>query len=112
MSMDPNVDKVCQTMQDRAYMGYRKYGTTTERKDIDLVGWLVHLQEELMDACVYIERIKQDVHTDTKEREFQGRQAFDDILNLQPSTGLPTNLSTLRTKEFIQSIYPPSSLDG
>ena len=41
--------------------GYKKYGVTTERKDIDLMGWLQHLQEELMDACVYVERIKSEL---------------------------------------------------
>lgn len=111
MSMDPNVDRVCQKMQDRAYMGYRKYGTTTERTDINLEGWLTHLQEELMDACVYIERIK-NVPTDSKERQLQGGQTFDGLPHLQPSAGLPSDLSTLRTKEFIQSVYPPASVDG
>lgn len=61
MSFDPNVDRVCQSFQDRAYVGYAKYGCTTERKDVDANGWLTHLQEELMDACIYIERLKQEV---------------------------------------------------
>ena len=51
---------VCQ-YAERAQKGFKKYGTTTERTDIDLVGWLQHLQEELMDATVYIERIKHEL---------------------------------------------------
>lgn len=47
--------------QDRAYNGYAKYGCTTERTDVDLLGWLQHLQEELMDATIYIERLKKEV---------------------------------------------------
>ena len=27
------------------------------RNDLDLVDWLIHLQQELMDACVYIEKL-------------------------------------------------------
>ena len=61
MSFDSNVDRVCQAFQDRAYLGYQKYGTTTERKDIAVLDWLQHLQEELMDATIYIERLKQEV---------------------------------------------------
>jgi hypothetical protein len=41
-----------------------KYGVTTERTDIDLVGWLNHLQEELMDATIYLERAKQGLKND------------------------------------------------
>jgi hypothetical protein len=47
-------------------VGFKKYGVTTERKDIDLLGWLQHLQEELLDAAVYIERLKQEVNNETK----------------------------------------------
>lgn len=59
--IDKNVEAVIQSFKDRAMVGFEKYGTTTERTDIDLVGWLQHLQEELMDSVVYIERIKQEL---------------------------------------------------
>ena len=58
---DANVRRVMSKFADRAEVGYDKYGVTTERKDIDLLGWLTHLQEELMDACIYVEKIKQEV---------------------------------------------------
>lgn len=61
MSMDKNVDSVCQMLQDRSWVGYKKYGCTTERQDIDLLGWLQHLQEELCDAAIYVERLKQEL---------------------------------------------------
>jgi len=32
-----------------------------ERGDLDLLAWLQHLQEELMDAAVYVERLMQEV---------------------------------------------------
>jgi hypothetical protein len=59
--MDPNVTKVISKYKERANAGFEKYGTDTTRTDIDLYGWLVHLQEELMDATIYIERLKQEV---------------------------------------------------
>lgn len=61
MNLDPNVEAVREKFKHRAEMGYQKYGVTTERKDINLYGWLTHLQEELMDAVVYIERLKKEV---------------------------------------------------
>lgn len=60
-SLDPNVERVRQAFLDRSLLGLAKYGVTTERKDVDLLGWLQHLQEELMDAVVYIERLKADL---------------------------------------------------
>jgi len=54
-------DKVVGKILDRAAFGKEKYGVTVERTDVDLFGWLTHLQEELMDAAVYVERIMEEV---------------------------------------------------
>lgn len=59
---DPNVEIVIQKYRDRATVGFEKYGVTTERDDIDLMGWLTHLQEELMDATIYIQRLKKEIY--------------------------------------------------
>lgn len=59
--VDKNVESVIKQLASRCEFGYSKYGVTTERDDIDLLGWLQHLQEELMDAAVYVERLKQEV---------------------------------------------------
>lgn len=61
MLPDKNVLSVIDQLTHRMEVGYNKYGTTTERTDIDLMGWLQHLQEELMDAAVYIERLKKEI---------------------------------------------------
>jgi len=50
-------DKVCAKIQARAELGERKYGTTMERNDLTGRQWLTHLQEELMDAVVYIQKL-------------------------------------------------------
>jgi len=50
-------DNVCDKIQQRAGVGKRKYGVTMERDDLSTIEWLVHLQEELMDAAVYVERL-------------------------------------------------------
>jgi hypothetical protein len=59
--IDPNVENVREMLYNRMKAGYQKYGVTTERIDIDLMGWLQHLQEELLDAAVYIERLKKEI---------------------------------------------------
>lgn len=58
--IDRNVQSVIRQLSLREAVGYAKYGVTTERTDINLLGWLQHLQEELLDAAVYIERLKQE----------------------------------------------------
>ena len=60
---DKNVVAVMKQFEDRMEKGYKKYGVTTaDDTHTDLVGWLQHLQEELMDAVVYIERTKQELN--------------------------------------------------
>jgi len=54
-------DRVCKKIEERAKVGKEKYNTTMERKDLSPKEWLIHLQEELMDACVYIEKLLDDV---------------------------------------------------
>ena len=51
---DSNVIKVMSDLQSRSEVGFRKYGTNTERTDLSADDWLQHLYEELLDAAVYI----------------------------------------------------------
>ncbi len=60
--MDKNVEKVITQLRDREEEGMRKYGVNTERKDLNTIEWLQHLQEELMDASVYIEKLKGEIN--------------------------------------------------
>ena len=57
----PFADAVARRIVQRAEKGKEKYGLTCERTDLDLHQWLTHLQEELMDAVVYIERSKYEL---------------------------------------------------
>jgi hypothetical protein len=58
---DRNVEAVREALLRRCQHGVEKYGVTTERDDLSPLDWLQHLQEELMDACVYIEALKAKV---------------------------------------------------
>ncbi len=58
---DKNVEAVCEEHRKRAAHGLTKYGVSTERTDFSPREWLQNLQEELMDATVYAERLKQEL---------------------------------------------------
>ena len=46
-------------IRERAMRGEAKYGTTMERGDLSIQEWLTHLQEELLDGAVYIQKLKE-----------------------------------------------------
>ena len=54
-------EKVIDKIRKRAEVGKVKYGGTMERGDLNTTEWLTHLQEELMDASVYVERLLEEV---------------------------------------------------
>lgn len=58
---DPIVNTVIDKMTQRSVEGIKKYGHTMERTDITLVGWIDHTIEELLDAAIYLERMRVDV---------------------------------------------------
>ena len=58
---DPIVRTVIDKFHQRSQVGINKYGTMLNRKDLTTLEWLNHLQEELMDATLYIERLKQEL---------------------------------------------------
>jgi hypothetical protein len=59
--IDKNVDNVITQLRAREQKGMIKYGVNTERTDLTTLEWLQHLQEELMYACVYIEKLKHEI---------------------------------------------------
>ncbi len=57
---DSNVEAVKRKLDQRALRGLEKYGVTTDRDDLDEIAWLRHLQEEMLDGAVYLQRIIDD----------------------------------------------------
>ena len=58
---DSIVESVLDKFKERSEKGIDKYGVTLDREDLSGLEWLTHLQEELMDATLYIERYKKDL---------------------------------------------------
>ena len=68
---DPVVERVCDKFVKRSDVGYAKYGRTLhdERtgRHKDLAGYLNDVQEELMDALLYIEAAKRCLQDEVEE---------------------------------------------
>ena len=63
---DPVVERVCDKFVKRSDVGYAKYGRTLDDartgKHKDLAGYLNDVQEELMDAILYIQAAKEELN--------------------------------------------------
>jgi hypothetical protein len=59
------VDSVVKAVLDkfltRAHIGKKKYGTDLDRNDLSTSDWISHAQDELMDAILYLEKLKRGV---------------------------------------------------
>ena len=60
---DTEVESVLDKYQERSEAGKLKYGKTLDRKDLTMKQWLTHLQEELMDATLYIEKLLKEIQS-------------------------------------------------
>ena len=62
---DPVVEHVVDKFVDRSNVGYAKYGRTLDAerrgKHKDLLGYLNDIQEELMDAVLYIQAAREEM---------------------------------------------------
>ena len=56
---DSIVKSVIQSYKKRSDVGIKKYNKAMDRDDLSTLDWLQHLQEELMDATLYLEKLKQ-----------------------------------------------------
>ncbi len=57
---DTIVESVIKQFKERSERGIAKYGVTLNREDLSTLQWLEHAQEEAMDFCLYLERLKQE----------------------------------------------------
>lgn len=56
---DSVVFSIIKQFKQRADFGMKKYGTNLDRKDLSVLEWIQHAQEEHMDAILYLEKLKQ-----------------------------------------------------
>jgi len=58
--LDSVVTSVLDSFKARAAAGQKKYGTNLDRTDLKTLDWIQHMQEELMDATLYLEKLKRE----------------------------------------------------
>lgn len=73
---DPVVQCVVNKFVSRSDVGFAKYGKTLRDDNSDIFAWLNHVQEELMDATLYIQRLKEEV-TNLREEKALLREIQD-----------------------------------
>jgi hypothetical protein len=61
-SKDSIVEEVIDLFRKRSEQGFKKYGTTLDRDDLSETEWIQHLQEELMDAILYLTKLKNTIN--------------------------------------------------
>ena len=59
---DTIVESVIEQFKERSNVGIKKYGITLDREDLNALEWLQHLQEELMDATLYVQKLKEKLN--------------------------------------------------
>ena len=57
---DPVVERVVDKFVSRSDVGYEKYGVTLNDDKSNIFQWINHLQEELMDAVLYLQKLKEE----------------------------------------------------
>tara|TARA_R100001594_G_scaffold78359_1_gene112975 strand:- start:157 stop:480 length:324 start_codon:yes stop_codon:yes gene_type:complete len=69
---DPVVERVVDKFVDRSNTGFEKYGKTLHDERTgghkDLAGYLNDVQEELMDAILYIQAAREELNDKTQQR--------------------------------------------
>ena len=64
---DPVVERVVDKFVGRSDVGFEKYGVTLEDDTSAMLAWLNHLQEEMMDAVLYLQKAKETYETQSSE---------------------------------------------
>jgi len=64
---DPVVERVVTKFVSRSDIGFAKYGVTLEDDKSNIFTWINHLQEELMDAVLYLQKLKESTTEELQE---------------------------------------------
>ena len=64
---DPVVERVVDKFVGRSDVVYKKYGVTLEEDPSEMLELLNHLQEELMDAVLYLQKAKEKYEATSSE---------------------------------------------
>jgi hypothetical protein len=60
---DSIVKSVVEQFKARSEVGINKYGVTLDRDDLSVLEWINHAQQEAMDFCLYLEKLKSEFNS-------------------------------------------------
>ena len=75
---DPVVERVVDKFVMRSDVGFAKYGITLEDDKSNLFEWVNHLQEELMDAVLYLQKLKETTTEELQEALLKNYEVYDE----------------------------------
>jgi hypothetical protein len=75
---DPVVERVVDKFVGRSDVGFKKYGVTLRDDPSKMFAWLNHLQEELMDAVLYLQKAKETYTHDWQEELIKNMEVYDE----------------------------------
>ena len=64
---DPVVERVVDKFVSRSDVGFKKYGVTLQDDHSDIFAWINHVQEEMMDAVLYLQKLKESSTDELQE---------------------------------------------
>jgi len=74
---DPVVERVVDKFVSRSDVGFAKYGVTLEDDKSNIFAWVNHLQEELMDAVLYLQKLKETTTEEMQEALLKSIEIHD-----------------------------------
>jgi len=75
---DPVVERVVDKFVSRSDVGFAKYGVTLREDPSNMFAWLNHLQEELMDAVLYLQKAKEVYTEDIQESALKHIEVYEE----------------------------------
>jgi len=75
---DPVVERVVDKFVGRSDVGFKKYGVTLRDDPSKMFAWLNHLQEELMDAVLYLQKAKESYTDDIQDLGIKNMEVYDE----------------------------------
>ena len=76
---DPVVERVVDKFVSRSDVGFAKYGVTLNDDKSNLFAWINHLQEELMDAVLYMQKLKESSTEEMQEALLKNIEVHEEI---------------------------------
>ena len=97
---DKIVEDLIKKFNDRSELGIKKYGTTLEQNNTD--DFLKHLQEELMDATLYIEKLKSQKDSMEIIKDFAKKEISSLLISIQEKIGKKKHFEVVIRPKFYE----------